>query len=465
MIFETIKTAGVAHYSYLFGDAAAGACVVIDPRRDVDIYLQLAQKHNVQIQQILETHIHADFISGSTELFARTGAPIGVGAADHYGFEHQTLSDGDKITVGKFQLRVLETPGHTPEHICFLVSGGEGTDAPWGLFSGDTLFAGEVGRPDLLGDGTEEKLAHQLYHSLHDKLLPLGDTVVIYPAHGEGSPCGASIGERETSTIGYERQNNPSLSITDEDKFVKRLLQSQTPAPAYYPRMKKINAAGPTRLETLPYVPALTAETFGDIIEKAGTDNDAVILDVRAIEAFGGAHIAGAINIADREPLPVWVGHLLQPEQPLFLVTPNAAAVTDTILSLLRVGYTNIKGYLAGGMASWFEAGLPHCALSQLDVHTLHSWIEEGKPIQLLDVRGPDEWETGHIPQACHRFLPNLEKELEGLDPSKPTITYCASGYRASIAASLLQHHKFENVYTVPGSMMAWQAAGFELTK
>lgn len=201
MILETVEAEGLAHLSYVLGDESAGVCAVIDPRRDVSVYLDIARTNNCRITHILETHIHADFVSGSRELAAQVGAPIYVGAADEYGFEHKPLRDGDTLPLGSLCLRVLHTPGHTPEHICYRVGGGKGSEEPWGLFTGDTLFAGEVGRPDLLGHGTEEQLARQLYHTLHERLLTLGDEVEIYPAHGAGSPCGGNIGDRKTSTM------------------------------------------------------------------------------------------------------------------------------------------------------------------------------------------------------------------------------------------------------------------------
>jgi hydroxyacylglutathione hydrolase len=209
MFLETVEARGLAHLSYVLGDDSAGVCAVIDPRRDVSVYLDIARKRETRITHILETHIHADFVSGSLELAAQTGAPIYGGANGNHTFAHHPLREGNDLSLGSYCLRALHTPGHTPEHVCFLVSGGRGAQRPWALFSGDTLFAGEVGRPDLLGHGSEDHLARQLYHTLHDKLLKLGDEVEVYPAHGQGSPCGGSIGDRPTSTIGYERLNNP----------------------------------------------------------------------------------------------------------------------------------------------------------------------------------------------------------------------------------------------------------------
>lgn len=471
MIFETIESLGLAHYSYLIGDEYAGVAAVIDPRRDVDVYLDLARQNELRITHVLETHIHADFVSGSRELAHRTGALVGLGATAEVEFEHQPLEDGHEIELGRLKLRVLHTPGHTPEHVCFLVSGGTGADRPWGLFSGDTLFAGEVGRPDLLGEGTEKKLAGRLFHTLREVVLPVGDEVILYPAHGEGSPCGASIGDRETSTIGYERQNNPLLAIEDEAEFVQRVLSALEPAPSYYARMKVINAQGPGILGGLPVLGPLDAGDFRDAMSWP----DSVVIDTREIEAFGGAHIKGTINIPLREIFPIWAGRILDesfpiwtgrmigPESRILLVLPHVDWLDVAVRHLIRIGYEHIHAYLRQGMRGWIEAGLPFERLPQMSVHELRARIQEGGDLQVLDVRSDSEWQEGHIPTARHIYVPDLDEKLDLLDRSAPVATYCGSGYRASIAASILEQNGFSQVYNVPGSMTAWQAAGYPL--
>ena len=460
MILETVEAEGLAHLSYVLGDDSAGVCAVIDPRRDVEVYLDLARRSHARITHILETHIHADFVSGSRELAAQTGAPVYVGAADGYGFDHRPLKEGDTLEVGALCLRVIHTPGHTPEHVCYLVSGGKGSPEPWGLFTGDTLFAGEVGRPDLLGGGTEERLARQLYHTLHEKLLPLGDEVEIYPAHGQGSPCGGSIGDRNTSTVGYERQNNPKLQARSEDEFVAQVLDSLPPAPFYYPRMKKVNAAGPRVLGCLPHVQPLDAKRF----QEAMRAPNALVVDTREIEAFGGAHLPGALNIPLRDEFPIWAGWMLRPEQRLLLVLAREEDLDRVQRDLVRVGLEEIGGYLRQGLRGWTEAGLPFARILQMSVHELKERVVEGRDgLQVLDVRRDDEWEQGYIPTAKHVYAPYLPDHLDGLDREKPVVTYCGSGYRASIAASLLQQHGFQEVYNVPGSIKAWKAAGYPL--
>ncbi|MFN3651695.1 MAG: MBL fold metallo-hydrolase [Armatimonadota bacterium] len=460
MIFETIETPGLAHLSYLVGDETEGVCAVIDPRRDVEIYLELAQHHHARITHVLETHVHADFVSGARELAARTGALAWLPAGGGYQFDHSPLAEGDVLELDSLCLQVLHTPGHTPEHVSLVISGGKGAKEPWGVFTGDTLFAGEVGRPDLLGEAAEEDLARQLFHSLHEKLLRLPDGLEIYPAHGEGSPCGGSIGDRRTSTIGYERRHNEKLRLRGVRQFTSAVLESLPPAPFYYPRMKRVNAAGPPVLGCLPALQPLSPERFEAAREVPGT----LVVDTREIEAFGGAHIPGALNIALREEFPIWAGWMLPPEAPLLLVLEDESDLETAQRQLLRVGLENVVGYLRQGMRGWLEAGHPFDPLPQMSVHELHERVRSRSGgLQVLDVRRDDEWEQGHVPTATHVFAPHLPERMHELDLERPVAVYCGSGYRASIAASLLQQRGFREVYSVPGSIKAWKAAGYAL--
>lgn len=462
MFLETIKAEGLAHLSYLLGDESNGVCAVIDPRRDVDVYLEHARRHNVRITHILETHIHADFVSGSLELHAATGAPIFVGETSEYGFEHKALREGDSLSLGSLTIEVLHTPGHTPEHVCYLVSGGKGSVERWALFSGDTLFAGEVGRPDLLGHDRAQELARALYHTLHDKLLKLGDEVEVYPAHGQGSPCGGSIGDRNTSTIGYERLHNPKLQIKDEATFIEAVLSDLPPAPFYYPRMKKVNAQGPALTRCLPRVLPVDARTFHEEMKKPGT----VIVDTREIEAFGGGHIAGSLSIALRGEFPQWAGWMLEADARVLLVLSDDDKLDEVERHLLRVGFENIAGYLQQGMRGWFEAGLPFERTYEMSVQELHEKLSTAtNSFQVLDVRRDDEWNEGFISTARHLFAPYLTKHLDVVEKGKPVVVYCGSGYRASVAASVLQQNGFTDVCSVPGSMAAWKAAGYTTVK
>lgn len=461
MIMETVFTEGVAHLSYLIGDKATGKAAVIDPRRDVDVYLELARKNKVSITHVLETHIHADFVSGTRELVDRTGtakAVLSVEGGAKYGFECEKLKDGDKIDLGRVILTAKHTPGHTPEHMSFLAAEGDRPETPFAVFSGDTLFADSIGRPDLLGASQSEKLAHQLFASLREFYLKLPDGVRVHPGHGAGSPCGADIADRLVTTIGYERAHNEALQITDEAAFVEFALNTAPPEPVYYKRMKKINAEGPEVLGRLPTCSAVVAKEF----QKAATAKGSQLVDNRQSLAFGGGHIEGAMNIGPHPELSIWAGWMLDPEKPIFLVLQKDADLPEVQRQLLRVGYTKFGGYLVGGMDEWANAALP---LSRLPQMTVHEVKERASEIQVLDVRSPEEWEDGHIPDAQYIFLPDLEKKADRLNKKKPVAVYCDSGYRASLAASLLLADGFTEVRNVPGSWKAWKASGYEIEK
>jgi hydroxyacylglutathione hydrolase len=468
MILEQIMSDGLAQYSYLLGDRSSGQCLVVDPRRDVEIYLEIAKQNEMRIVNILETHIHADFVSGSLELAARTDAPISISAFGEVGFKHVPLGDGEVISLGALELKVIHTPGHTPEHICFLVSGGSGSEQPWALFSGDLLFAGEVGRPDLLGEEIEETLVHQLYDSLHNKVLKLGDDLVVYPGHGAGSPCGASIGDRSLTTIGYEKHNNPILQIKKEEEFIKAVRESLSPAPSYYKRVKKINTDGPVVFGSLPSINPLSAQEFRELAQEQG----ALIVDGREVTAYGGGHIKNAIHIGLRasfpiwageiidETFPVWAGRMIDPEGKIGLVLPEEGRVDEAQLYLFRIGIDNIGGYLREGFRTWLEAGFPFVRTEQRSVHELNQQLQDGVELQILDVRRQAEWEIGHIPGAKQIYVPDILEKIDELDRTLPVVTYCGTGYRASIASSILEKEGFV-VHNIPGSMSAWRQAGF----
>ncbi len=457
LIFECIHTAGIAGLSYLVGDDSAGVAAVIDPRADVDCYLELARDKQVSITHIFETHIHADLVSGARELGAGAmSAKIFVSheGGARYGFDHEPVHDGDSFKFGSALITVRHTPGHTPEHIAFLVAEKDHPDTPWGVLTGDSLFVSSAGRPDLLGSSQTEKLAGQLFETLREFYLKLDDGVIVYPGHGAGSPCGADIGDRLSSTIGYERRFNAFLQFNVVKPFTDYALSTAPPTPTYYPRMKKVNAEGPEILGNLPEVRGLPPQLFREAINQ----QDNVLIDTRTMLAFGGGHIRGALNIGGNPMLSIWAGWLLDSKKPLLLVVESAEHLTEIVRYFVRTGYTNFAGYLVGGMTAWNNAGLPLESVGQLTVHEIN---REGKRLQLIDVRSPDEWEGGHIPNASHVFLGELRKRLGKLDRGKPTAAYCGSGYRASIATSILKQEGFECVYNIPGSWQAWKEAGF----
>ncbi len=457
LIFERIQTDGIAELSYLVGDDSEGVAAVFDPRPDVDCYLELAREKQVSITHIFETHIHADLVSGARELCARVEtAKIFVSheGGTRYGFDHEKIVDGDTFKLGSVLITVRHTPGHTPEHVSYSLAEKDHPDAPWGVLTGDSLFVSSAGRPDLLGNAQAKKLAEQQFHTLRDFYLKLADGVIIHPAHGHGSPCGADIGDRLSSTIGYERRFNAFLQFQDVKAFTDYALSTAPPAPTYYPRMKKLNAKGPEVLGNLPKVRGLPPKFFKEATE----DDDNVLIDTRMMLAFGGGHIKGALSIGGSPMLSIWAGWLLDPNKPILLVLESDEKLDEVVRLFLRTGYTKFAGYLVGGMKAWDNAGLPLDEVGQMTVHEIKT---RGKKLQVLDVRSPDEWKGGHIPNARHIFLGELREKIGELDKSKPTAVYCDSGYRASIATSILKREGFGCVCNVPGSWQAWKKAGF----
>lgn len=461
LIFERIQTDGIAELSYLVGDDSEGVAAVFDPRPDVDCYLQLARKKRLSITHVFETHIHADFVSGARELCARVESArifLSHEGGARYGFDHEKIKDGDRFTLGSVLITVRHAPGHTPELVAYLLAEEDHPDAPWGVLTGDSLFVGSAGRPDLLGSGREKMQARQQFHTLYDFYLKLADGVSIYPAHGHGSPCGADIGDRLSSTIGYERRFNSFLQFQDVKSFADYALSSAPPEPAYYPRLKKLNVKGPTVLGNLPPVRGIPPKAF----QKAIGDGHNILVDTRMMLGFGGGHIKGSLNIGGSPMLSLWAGWLLDPAKRILLVLESDEQLNEIVCLFLRTGYVKFGGYLVGGMKAWDNAGLPLEEVGQMSVREVK---RAGKKLQLLDVRAPDEWKAGHIPAANHIFLGELREHLDELDKTQPTAVYCDSGYRASIAASILKQEGFGCVFNVPGSWQAWKKAGYPVEK
>lgn len=463
MLFESVQTAGIAQLSYLIGDDDGGTAAVVDPRPDVEIYLNLSRRYGVAITHVFETHIHADFMSGARELAARAGAAQihASGEADaSYDFAVTRVHDGERFPFGGVTLTARHTPGHTPEHLSYELAPSESPDDTWGVLTGDSLFVGSAGRPDLLGASETAELTRKLFHTLRDYYLQLDDGVIVFPGHGAGSACGADIGARPTTTIGYERSTNEFLQIDDLERFKEFVQAGAPPVPQHYPILKKLNAAGPELVGDAPLVPALPPAEFQRQVERG----HAQLVDTRHMLAFGGGHIAGAISIGDRPELSVWAGDMLDYDKPILLVVEDETQLRWIAWQIAFVGLTKFAGYLAGGMTAWQNAGLPLQTLPQLSVQELARHREE---FQILDVRNDQEWNQGRIPGAQHHYVAEMRDGVNGalhLDRGKPTAVYCGSGYRASIAASLLQRAGFEAVYNVPGSMLAWRAADYEVT-
>ena len=455
MIFERIKAAGIAHNSYLIGSGNDAA--VIDPRRDCQIYLDLAHQHGLRIKYIFETHRNEDYVIGSVELNKLCGAPIyhGRGLDWKYG---NTLRDGQKFQMDKLRLTAINTPGHTDESVSYTATDLFSCDAQVMVFTGDTLFVGDVGRVDLYGTQKAPRLAAKLYNSICDKLLPLGDGVILCPAHSAGSVCGLNIADRDESTLGIERVQNPVLQIKDRDDFVSYKLAEQPELPPYFRQMEKLNLAGPPVLGCLPQPPPLTPADVREEMERG-----AVVVDTSAPAAFGGAHIKGAYSIW-LEGLPLFAGWVLPYDKPLLLVLEDPAHLETAVRYLIRAGYDRISGYLKGGIEGWYNGGYPIESLPLLSVHELKEKTNRGEGLTVLDVRGQTEWETGHIRGALHIYVGHLEQRLAEIPQDKPVAVYCTVGHRAGLGASILLRNGFSRVYNVLGSIQAWVTAGYPLT-
>ncbi len=460
MLIDRVFTPGLAQVAYLVADESSGEVAVIDPRRDVDEYLRWVEAREFRIVAILETHVHADFVTGAPELAAATGATIHAGRLGEAGFPHRPLDDGDEIGVGAVTLRAVWTPGHTPEHMSYLVFDSAAGDEPVALFSGDTLFAGEVGRPDLLGDDQTRNLAEQLYDTFAERLAPLADAVVVYPGHTAGSACGRKIGEASHTTMGAERRFNYALRAGSRDAFVTLVLDGMPKPPTYYPVLKRINKAGPAPLASLD-----DGEALDPAAVARRQAEGALVIDARSVDAFGREHIPGAVFAGLGPNFSAWMGWLAPYDRDLILVLDDdrfAEARTD----LRRIGLDRVAGYLAGGMPAWRAGGHPIETLGQMAVTGLAQRIDvTGDGLVILDVRRDDEWETGHIAGARHLFAGDIvQGAAPPIDDATQVAVICASGYRSSVAASILQARGYGNVINVRGGMDEWTEAGLPMT-
>lgn len=456
MYFQQFYLACLAQASYLIGDG--GEAAVVDPRRDVEEYLEAARANGLTIRHVIETHLHADFVSGHRELAERTGAKIHLGAAAGAKFAHEPLREGDELRVGSVTLRFLETPGHTPESISVLVFDGPGDGPPTAVLTGDTLFIGDVGRPDLLGAvRSPQELAGMLYDSLHEKLLTLPDSVRVYPAHGAGSMCGRNISSETSSTIGEQRRFNYALQPMTREAFVRMMTTDLPEAPAYFGRDAAINREGPAVVGDLAPVREIPVSEVAAL-----QDRGAVLLDTRSALDYGAGHVPGSFHIGLSGQFASWAGTLLPSDAPIVLIVEDPDRSAEARTRLFRVGLERIEGYLAGGIRAWSEAGQPLATTEQISVAELAHRLAEARPPRVLDVRRPAEWAEGHLPSAVHVPLSRLERDALALGPEDPVATLCAGGYRSSIAASILERKGFRRVTNVVGGMAAWNQAGLE---
>jgi hydroxyacylglutathione hydrolase len=452
MYFEQFYLTCLSHASYLLGSDGIGA--VVDPQRDVEIYLEEAAKHGFSIEYVIETHLHADFVSGHQELAARTGAKIYLGANAGATFQHVPIHDGDQITFGKCHLKFLETPGHTIESVSVVVTDLEKSEHPLAVLTGDTLFIGDVGRPDLSGDLTPQQLAGMLYDSLHRKLLQLPDDVQVFPAHGAGSLCGRQMSSERSSTIGKEKATNYALRPSSRAEFVQLLTAELPERPGYFAQDVEINRAGAPTLQELPPLPGLAPK---EVLSRQ--DAGAIILDTRTASDFAAGHVPGSIQIGLAGQYASWAAIVLGLDQEIVLVSEDAQKAVESRLRLSRVGIEKVTGYLEGGIAGWSRAGLPSEQTSQIAVEQLHQlMLEDAKGIQVIDVRRSAEWQAGHLEHALHRPLDRLASTVQDLDQTKPVAVYCKGGYRSAIAASVLQRAGFKQVLNIIGGFDAWGA-------
>ncbi|HCL80155.1 MAG TPA: MBL fold metallo-hydrolase [Synergistaceae bacterium] len=454
MLVKHFFTGKIAHSSYIL--AGRKTCAVVDPDRDAEMYIAEARALGVEITHVLLTHLHADFISGHSELAEGCGAAVYVARSAECAFDHIPLSEGDRVTIEDMTVDVLETPGHTPEHLCLVVTDRARSDSPVGVFTGDALFVGDVGRPDLF-PGRAEELARKLHRSLHGKLMTLPEYCEVYPTHGAGSLCGRFIGSKWTSTVGYERAWNGALAIGDEEAFVRSLTENMPPAPDHFSRCSDVNRRGPALVASLPRVEELSPKRFRERADRPGTE----VVDSRSYHAFGSQHVHGAWSLDLGGNFPTFAGWVLPPERDVLLVADDYEKALQAAAWCRRVGVDRVVGCLSGGMAAWAMAGLESDAVAQISAEELHRRVTSSSDFVLLDVRMPGEFRGGHIDGAINIPVSELRTRYGELDRDRPTVLLCSSGNRSSLGTSILKRHGFSNLFNVAGGMTGYSAAGY----
>lgn len=453
MQLEQFYIPKIAHNSYLLGGEKS--CAIIDPRRDVDLYIETVKKMGFNITHILETHLHADFISGHLDLAEKTGAKIYFPASANCQFEHQPLREGDKFDIDDISIKVLETPGHTPEHISYVITDNSRGKDPVILFSGDTLFVGDVGRPDIF-PGKAKELASKLYDSL-GKLKELPDFCEVLPTHGAESLCGRSIGANRWSTIGYEKRYNEVLQINSREKFITSLITEMPPVPDHFRRCSDINREGPKLVKDLVTIKPLKPGQF----KKLTQNDDSVIIDCRDYEAFGGQHILGSYNIDFKGNFPTFAGWIIPPEKKILLVASDYQTIEEAVIWLRRVGLDNTVGFLEGGMPAWADSGFRAKHVYQVSSPELNE-IQSKRKINILDVDMPSEYEAGHLEGAINIPVPDLRQDYTKLNQDDEYYLICSTGHRSSLGISILEKKGFKNLINVSGGMTGMNNLGVE---
>lgn len=469
MFFHRHITPGLAIHSFLVGDESTKQCAVIDPARDVDVYIAIAQKEGLTITDILETHVHADFVSGSVELKARlSGAPkihCSAMGGDKWipKYCDDPVKEGSEVVLGAIRLRALHTPGHTPEHIMWILyDDAVSREIPQHLFTGDCLFVNAVGRPDLLGLNELDELSGDLYRTLFEKVLQLPDSIEIHPSHGEGSLCGKKIGARSSSTLGNEKLYNPYLKKLEKKEWIDHLMHEMPKSPTYFPRMKRINVEGPPLIKKgFDRLTAISAAEAKRLAEEEG----AVIVDARDQHAFAVEHIKDSMNIPYGKNMSLWAGWFLQNNQPIILTSETEELYHDICLQLLLVGIDQVIGCLEGGVSAWKESNYPTASFGPWSTEKLYASLLRGDLVQIVDVRTQEEWRGGHIHGALHLPIDQLKENISLLCHDQPVALVCRTGYRASLAGSIAERAGLKHLINIDGGMTSWIDKHFPLVK
>lgn len=461
MLLRYFYDKNLAQASYMVGCARTGEALIVDPARDIRQYVDAAREEGLRITHVTETHIHADFVSGSRELGTATGATLFLSDMGDeswkYAYSHEPnvilVEDKDSWMVGNIKVEVIHTPGHTPEHISFMITDTAGADKPIGIFTGDFLFVGDVGRPDLLEEaaglkGTAEPGARRQFETV-SRFKELPDYLQIWPAHGAGSACGKALGAIPSTTLGYEKLFNPAFQFEDGDKFVAWLLKDQPEAPVYFAQMKKVNKVGPTLLQELPDAVQMDRAKLNDLLEA-----EALVIDLRARNAYAVAYVPGTINVpASNNLFSTYVGWYVKYDEPLYLIAPDVDAVPELLTKLRATGIDTILGYFAPDIAAAVTESLPQISPQELAQRLPQNGLV------VLDVRGATEYAEAHVESARNVAVGLLPRNLEDLPKDRPIVTLCASGYRAQIAASLLRAKGFDNVLLMGAPKAEWEEA------
>jgi hydroxyacylglutathione hydrolase len=450
---------GLGHLSTIIADEVTGLAAVVDPRRDVDVYLDAARDGDLRIVHVVETHLHNDYVSGARELAALTGATHVIGAGAQLAHEHRPLRDGDTFDVGSLRFTALETPGHTPEHVAYAVADTARTDEPALLFTGGSLLVGAVGGTDLLGAENAVPSARAMFRSLREVILPHEDFVGVYPTHGAGSLCSTGIASTPSSTIGYERRHNPMVRPSEVELFVATLLGPQPAFPRYFARMRPTNQAGPSLLG--PRVPDPRPLSLDEA--RAAIAGGALVVDARLSAEHAVAHVPGSLSIPAGSSFGTWLGWVVEPDQPIVLLLAHASDWDDLARQAMRIGYEgSMVGHVAGGARRWAEAGLPLESGGRLSIDQLAAAVAAGGPDAplVIDVRQAAEYAEAHVPGSLHLSGGTLPERLGELPRDRPIAVICASGYRSSVAASLLRRAGFDRVSWVANGVPVWQAQG-----